>query len=146
MLFNSAEFLLFLPVVVMVQFLLPAGWRWAWMLAASYFFYMSWEPGYALLLVVSTLVDYTAGLLLAGSADVRMRRMLLAASLLVNLGLLFTFKYYGFFRETAVSLLTAAGLPAPLPAPAWLLPVGISFYTFQTLSYTIDVYRGTLQP
>lgn len=146
MLFNSAQFLVFLPVVAGIHFLLPAGLRWAWLLAASYAFYMAWEPGYALLLAFSTLVDYAVALALAARPPGPHKRWLLALSLTVNLGLLFVFKYYGFFRETLTAVLQSAGLPAPLPGPAWLLPVGISFYTFQTLSYTIDVYRGHLRP
>lgn len=146
MLFNSTQFLLFLPTVAAVHFLLPKAWRWVWMLLASYAFYMAWEPGYVLLLMLSTGVDYTAARIIGTSNNPRVRRLALAASLSAGLGLLFLFKYYGFFRESAAVLLGWAGLPMPLPPPAWVLPVGISFYTFQSLAYLIDVYRGHLPP
>jgi len=146
MLFNSAQYLLFLPIVVAVHFLLPRGWRWAWMLGASYYFYMSWEPAYALLLLWTTLVDYGVARLLVRTEPPHLRRALLMTSLSLNLGVLFTFKYYGFFRDTLRALAAAAGLDAPLPAPEWLLPVGISFYTFQSIAYTVDVYRRGVMP
>ncbi|MBI1319239.1 MAG: MBOAT family protein [Candidatus Hydrogenedens sp.] len=142
MLFNSFQFAVFFPCVAAGYFLLPARWRWAWMLAASYAFYMAWEPGYVVLLWASTLVDYVAGLRIAAADSVARRRRWLAASLACNLGLLFFFKYYDFFRDSAEALLALANLPLPLPRSPWLLPVGISFYTFQTLSYTLEVYAG----
>ena len=144
MLFNSIEFLLFLPVVLTLHFLLPHRFRWALLLAASYVFYMAWQPAYALLILASTLVDYTVALRMP-HASARLRKLLLGCSLTVNLGLLASFKYYDMIVTTFAALV----------APWWhwepsslgvLLPVGISFYTFQTLSYTIDVYRGTLPP
>jgi len=146
MLFNSTQFLLFLPTVAAVHFLLPRQWRWVWMLLASYAFYMAWEPAYVLLLMLSTGVDYTAARVIGATKDSRVRRLALAASLCIGLGLLFLFKYYNFFRESAAVVLGWVGLPMPLPPPAWLLPVGISFYTFQSLAYLIDVYRGHLPP
>jgi len=146
MLFNSFQFALFFPAVAAGYFLLPARGRWAWLLAASYVFYMAWEPGYVVLLWFSTLVDYAAGIGIA-AADTRSRkRRWLAASLVCNLGLLFFFKYYDFFRGAAESILAAADLPMPFPRSPWLLPVGISFYTFQTVSYTLEVYWGRQAP
>jgi D-alanyl-lipoteichoic acid acyltransferase DltB (MBOAT superfamily) len=145
MLFNSLEFLLFFPVVVALYFVLPPRWRWLHLLLASYGFYMAWEPAYALLILASTAVDYTVALRMP-TASSGVRRGLLGLSLVMNLGLLFSFKYYNLINGTFVALAASAGIDWPLPESNLLLPVGISFYTFQTLGYTIDVYRGQLAP
>tara|TARA_B100000029_G_C17561766_1_gene953648 strand:- start:252 stop:1718 length:1467 start_codon:yes stop_codon:yes gene_type:complete len=146
MLFNELAFLLFFPVVVGLHFLLPHKHRWALLLVASYFFYMWWEPAYAVLIFSSTVVDYVAGLRMAAKADRRDRRTWLWLSLVVNLGLLFAFKYFNFFSRSLGSVFQWFEQPYSVPDLDVLLPVGISFYTFQTLSYTIDVYRGRLEP
>ncbi len=144
MLFNSLEFLVFFPIVVMVYFALPFRFRWVFLLAASYYFYACWEPGYLLLIVASTLVDYVAALGMGGTQELRVRRWYLAMSLACNFGLLFTFKYFNFFTSNFEFLFDFYRIPKPVLEV--LLPVGISFYTFQTLSYTIDVYRGERAP
>ncbi|MEZ6066455.1 MAG: MBOAT family O-acyltransferase [Planctomycetaceae bacterium] len=147
MLFNSWQFALFLPVVVLVHFLLPHRIRWAWLLAASYLFYMSAVPEYGLLLLFSTVVDYWLGLAIhAAPAGERRRWWLLLSSLLTNLGMLGLFKYFNFFASSLAHLSGWLGRPLTPWESQLLLPVGISFYTFQTLSYSIDIYRGTLQP
>lgn len=146
MLFNSTQYLLFLPSVAIVHFLLPARVRWAWLLLCSYVFYMAWEPGYVLLLWTATLVDYTAGRIIGSTDSARLKKLALFMSLATELGILFTFKYYNFFRESAAAVLSFGGLPMPLPPPAWVLPVGISFYTFQSIGYLVDVYRGRQAP
>jgi alginate O-acetyltransferase complex protein AlgI len=146
MLFNSIDFLIFFPVVVSLFFLLPHRYRWILLLAASYFFYMSWRPEYIILILISTLIDYVAALKLVNESRLFIRRAILALSLTANLGLLFVFKYFNFFNEAFGSILRGAGLVYSTPALNFLLPVGISFYTFQTMSYTIDVYRGKIQP
>ena len=141
--FNSGTFLLFLPAVTIVYWLIPHGGRRYWLLAASYFFYMYANPALIALLLVSTAVDYCCGL---GIERFRGRRAVMKALLLVsvcvNLGLLFTFKYFDFFARTVNDFCAAAGLLYRVPELGLILPVGISFYTFQTMSYTIDVYRG----
>jgi D-alanyl-lipoteichoic acid acyltransferase DltB (MBOAT superfamily) len=142
MLFNSLEFLLFFPVAVGVYYATPGEQRWMWLLASSYFFYGWWEPAYLLLIVASTLVDYGAGRLMARSSTRTARWPFLLASLASNLGLLFAFKYLGFFSRSVEALLAWTGNPAALPTLDVLLPVGISFYTFQTIAYSVDVYRG----
>ncbi len=144
MLFNSLQFLIFFPLVVSVYFLLPGKHRWALLLAASYYFYMSWEPEYLLLILTSTLVDYIAALQIFTSFG-RRRNLWLGASLLVNLGILAFFKYANFFWDSLHSLL-GTGIQVASPIHRFLLPVGISFYTFQTLSYSIDVWRGRIEP
>jgi len=145
-LFNSIEFLLFLPLVVYSTFLVPARLRWALLLAASYFFYMSWRVEYALLILTSTVIDYFAALNIERSKNPRTRRAYLGLSLTVNLGLLIAFKYFNFISSSISSGLDLFGVPRNLPILDVLLPVGISFYTFQTLGYTIDVYRGKIAP
>ena len=146
MLFNSLQFVFFFPAVVAVYFTFPHRYRWIWLLAASYYFYMCWKPGYAILLLLATTIDYTAGRIMGNTEDLRKRRRYLLVSLCSNLGLLFFFKYYNFFHDTIAPLLAQTGLIIPLPLNPFLLPVGISFYTFQSIGYAVDVYRGTTKP
>lgn len=145
MLFNSVDFLLFFPVVATLYFIIQHQYRWVLLLFASYYFYMAWNPLYALLIAFSTLIDFSSGILLEKSQNKYQKRLFLLLSLGTNLGLLFTFKYYHFFRQTLLNIFEFLGLSGlSIPSHDWLLPVGISFYTFQTLSYTIDVYRGNM--
>lgn len=148
MLFNSLQFALFLPVVVALAWMLRRSHvlRLAFLLAASYGFYMCWNWRYAGLLVGSTLLDFLVALQLARGNRAAVRKCLLVVSLAGNLGVLFYFKYFNFLYASAVDCATFAGWSLPRTAHDFLLPVGISFYTFQSLSYTIDVYRGKLQP
>ena len=146
MLFHSFAYFTFFPCVVALYFAIPPRHRWALLLAASYYFYAAWKPEYLLLIVASTLVDYLVGLGLGRHREPRVRRWLLAASLILNLGLLGVFKYADFFGQSLAGLARALGGGRNIPALNLLLPVGISFYTFQTLSYTIDVYRGEREP
>lgn len=143
MLFNSVEFLVFFPVVVAIYFTLPPRWRMLLLLVASYYFYMAWRAEYLLLLIFSTLFDYIVGLRMESIQAPKLRRLLLVASLSVNLGLLFIFKYFNFFSDSARVVLNQFNIFYDTPAFQLLLPVGISFYTFQSMSYVIDVYRGT---
>jgi len=144
--FNSLTFGLFLPVTLAGYWLLPARYRVAVLLVASYVFYSWWDYRFLTLIVVSTLTDYLVGKHLPLSTSDRRRRLLLTTSVVVNIGLLGFFKYWGFFVESAGSFLARVGLEPNLALLQVILPVGISFYTFQTLSYTIDVYRGRLVP
>ncbi|MDQ7063819.1 MAG: MBOAT family O-acyltransferase [candidate division KSB1 bacterium] len=146
MLFNSFEFLVFFPIVTLVYFALPHRFRLIFLLLASYYFYMCWRPEYIVLILASTLVDYFAGLGMSRTDERKKRRKFLLMSLFANLGLLFTFKYFNFFADSLSHLFAAVRVDVHMPALDVLLPVGISFYTFQTLSYTIDVYRGETQP
>jgi len=142
MLFNTIDFAIFLPVVVICYYLIPHKYRWILLLSASYFFYMSWRVEYVGLIILSTLVDYISGIRMAKLPDRRSRLPWLILSLVTNLGLLFTFKYFNFATENLNLLFHRVGLSAQIPMSHLLLPVGISFYTFQTLSYSIDVYFG----
>ncbi len=148
MAFNSAHFLLFFPVVFAIFWTLRknAALRIGFLLAASYYFYMSWNAAYAGLILGSTLLDYFAGRRIAASTSRRARRAWLAVSLIGNLGTLFLFKYFNFFADSVSTMTASVGLATTPVHHTFLLPVGISFYTFQTLSYTIDVYRGGLPP
>lgn len=141
--FNSLAFLIFLPVVACIYWLLPHRGRKYWLLAASYFFYMYWNPAFIILLLFSTAVDYFCGLGMDRfHKNQALRKLLLLTSIFMNLGLLFFFKYYDFFGDTINSLCAFWNIPYRVPHLGLILPVGISFYTFQTMSYTIDVYRG----
>lgn len=141
--FNSLAFLVFLPVVVGIYWLLPRRGGQIWLLAASYFFYMYANPSLIFLLLLSTFVDYfcSNGIEKFRGQPKKMKALLLC-SVFVNLGLLFLFKYFDFFAQNCNLLAARLGLSYRVPELGLILPVGISFYTFQTMSYTIDVYRG----
>jgi alginate O-acetyltransferase complex protein AlgI len=148
MLFNSVEFFVFFPVVMGLFFACPYRYRWVVLLGASYAFYMSWRAEFVLLLVLSTGIDYVCGRMMGQYAlhEKRKRKPWLWLSMFANLGILFTFKYFDFFASAAGSLAGGLGMAYAAPAFALVLPLGISFYTFQTMSYTIDVYHGRVQP
>ena len=146
MLFNSLQFLVFFPIVAALYFATPDRFRWLLLLIASYYFYMCWRPVYVLLIVASTLIDYFVALKMGGCATKAERRKYLWLSLLGNLGLLFTFKYANFASQSLHDILGFADVRYDVPMLDVLLPIGISFYTFQTLSYTIDIYRGQRKP
>jgi len=146
MLFNSLQFLAFFPVVVALYFAVPKRARWLLLLGASYYFYMCWKPEYVLLILASTAVDYWAGLQMGRRKERHNRRPFLVVSICTNLGRLFAFKYWNFFSESTRDVLGKFDITVGIPEFDVLLPVGISFYTFQTLSYSIDIYRGKLEP
>ena len=146
MLFNSFEFLVFFPVVVALYFVTPFKWRWLLLLAASCYFYMCWKAEYIFLMMVPSLIDYYVALKMSATPEQAKRKKYLWLSLVTNLGLLFVFKYFNFFNESVRALCGQLNLSYAVPVVNLLLPVGISFYTFQTLSYTLDVYRGVIQP
>lgn len=139
--FNSVEFLIFFFVVLLGYWLLPHKHRKYWLLAASYIFYMSWNAWLIFLIVGTTVVSYIAGIMIDKVEGVKTKKWLVAITLIVCLGTLAIFKYLDFFTQSAFSLLGLFGLQLEAPIFGLLLPVGISFYTFQTLSYVIDVYR-----
>ncbi|MCK4625195.1 MAG: MBOAT family protein [Phycisphaerae bacterium] len=147
MLFVEPRFIYFFIVVFAVHWgLRSAVLRKLWLLGSSYAFYAGWDWRFLSLIVASTLIDYTVGVLMSRPLSGRARKGCLLASLVGNLGILGFFKYYNFFVDSAVELSWWLGLPVPLSTLNIILPVGISFYTFQTLSYSIDVYRGRLKP
>ncbi len=146
MLFNSIHFLIFFATVVLLYYTLPQKYRWILLLSASYYFYMSWNVKYILLILFSTLVNYFVAILIAKTEDKRKRKIFLTTGIVTNLGLLFVFKYFNFVSLSVSQTLAAVSLPVSPPLLSVLLPIGISFYTFQTLSYTIDVYKNKIKP
>ncbi|MCX8064005.1 MAG: MBOAT family protein [Candidatus Hydrogenedentes bacterium] len=146
MLFNSLHFAIFFPIVVVGYFLLPNRVRWIWLLIASYYFYMAWIPIYVLLLIATTTISYISGLLIHKSKAENSRKLLLWGSIIINLGILFIFKYYNFFIDTIEIIYSTLGYQLILPYSKLLLPIGISFYTFQAISYIVDVYRKEVEP
>jgi len=142
--FNSLEYLLFLPTVILLYYLLPHRSRPYLLLLTSYFFYMCWRPEYALLIFTSTAVTYGCGLLLHGRPG--HKKLWVALSLTINLSILFFFKYFNFAAGLIADVINELGMSITAPSLDILLPVGISFYTFQALGYTVDVYRGKIAP
>ncbi len=139
MLFNSLHFCLFFPVVTAFYFALPHRVRWAWLLQASTYFYMVFVPIYVLILAVTIVIDYVAGRVIEGAKG-RRRLLFLVCSVVANVGILLMFKYYNFFITNIGSV---AHVPeASLPLLRMTLPIGLSFHTFQAMSYTIEVFRG----
>lgn len=147
MLFTELRFLPFFLVAFLVHWGISSQrGRKVWLLLCSYAFYAGWDWRFLSLIWASTLVDYFAGRGIHASQDPRVRRAWMLFSLVCNLGVLGVFKYLGFFVDSAGELLEFLGLPVSTPSLALLLPVGVSFYTFQTLSYSLDIYRRRLEP
>lgn len=141
MLFNSGQFLLFFPIVTALYFLLPHRLRWILLLIASCYFYMAFRPVYILILAFTILVDYLAGIWIEDAPSGH-RKPYLIASIVANVGVLAFFKYFNFLNGIGQSVTAALGSPYPIPFLDIVLPIGLSFHTFQSLSYTIEVYRG----
>lgn len=141
MLFNSFQFLLFFPIVTILFFVLPHKFRWMWLLGASCYFYMALIPIYILILVLTIIIDYFAGILIENSPQQK-KRSYLVMSLISNIGILAFFKYYDFFIENVNGVCYSMGIPCDIPLLDIVLPVGLSFHTFQAMSYTIEIYRG----
>lgn len=141
MAFNSLHFLLFFPIVILLYYVMPKKLRVFWLLAASYYFYMAWNPNYIILILISTIVTFISGLLLEKAENEKVRKAVVAGSFVINLGLLFFFKYFEFLLGNVNFILQKMHINVVANPFDVLLPVGISFYTFQALSYTVDVYR-----
>ncbi len=146
MVFNSVDFLLFFPIVLFVYFLIPKKVRYVWLLIVSYYFYMSWNPKYAVLIALSTVITYLTGLGIGKAKDKKIKNWMIAGSFVSNLGILFFFKYFDFALLNVNRVLGAVGIQALEKTFDVMLPIGISFYTFQALGYTMDVYRGEMRP
>jgi alginate O-acetyltransferase complex protein AlgI len=145
-LFNSLSFLAFLPLVLLLVAVLPSRWRNPALLAASYYFYGCWDWRFLGLLFGTTVIDYWVGKTIFATRDPAARKRILLISIGANLGVLGFFKYCNFFVGSFQALLQSVGLAVSAPTLSIILPVGISFYTFQSMSYTIDVYRGVTEP
>lgn len=142
MLFNSLAFLVFFPLVTLFYFLLPHKYRWVLLLLASCVFYAFFIPAYLLILFFIIMVDYLAAIWIERSVTRKRKLLFLILSLITNGGVLAFFKYYNFFNENLTNLLGYAGTENPIPYLNIILPIGLSFHTFQAMSYTIEVYRG----
>ncbi len=141
MLFNSLEFLLFFPVVSALYFLLPHAWRWSLLLAASCVFYTAFIPQYILILLVTIVVDYTAAILMERSSGA-IKRFYLISSLIVTVAILAFFKYFNFLNDNIATLARVLHWNYGIESLKIILPIGLSFHTFQSMSYVIEVYRG----
>jgi D-alanyl-lipoteichoic acid acyltransferase DltB (MBOAT superfamily) len=146
MLFNSIEFLIFFPIVAVLTFICPYRYRWLLLLGTSYYFYAAWKLEYVVLILASTLITYIAAVQMARPDHQAHRTAWLVSSLVSNLGILFAFKYFNFVSDSLRAAFNQFNLVYDVPMFQVLLPVGISFYTFQTLGYVIDVYRGRVEP
>lgn len=152
MLFNSLHFLIFFPIVLLVYFIVPDKMKYLWLLASSYYFYMCWNAKYALLILASTIITYASGLMIEKikhsdydeEKQVRLKKCAVAGSFILNLGILFYFKYINFAITVISKFFAKIHISLNMPVFDIILPVGISFYTFQALSYTMDVYRDEI--
>ena len=145
MLFNSLEFLIFFPFAVSLFYFIPHKSRWLFLLAASFFFYHHLNFNFLILLVISTLIDYFLALEI-GKKQKPIKRRILVAGILNNLFILTVFKYFFFFTSNLNTFFGKLGTGFHIPAIRFLLPIGISYYTFKKISYLVDVYRGEIQP
>ena len=146
MLFNSLDFMIFFPIVVLVYFIIPRKIRYIWLLVVSYYFYMCWNAEYALLIGISTVITYLSGLLLEKYQRTWIRKLVVALSFISNIGILIFYKYFDFILENVNLVLQKMHVQLVSNPFDIILPVGISFYTFQALSYTMDVYRNEIEP
>lgn len=152
MFFNSIQFLIFFPIVLLIYFILPQKIRQYWLLLSSYYFYMCWNAKYAILIFISTVITYFSGFALENvkkskhelAKQLKLKKVIVAISFLSNLGILFYFKYFNFILDSICKLFRVINISIEIPPFDVILPVGISFYTFQALSYTMDVYRGDI--
>jgi alginate O-acetyltransferase complex protein AlgI len=146
MLFNSLEFAIFFPVVTLLFFLLPHRFRWLLLLLASCFFYMFFKPVYIFILMFTIIIDYFAGIWIARQTDKKKKKRLLLLSIFANVGVLVIFKYYNFIIDNFNIVIKSFNHHSGIPLLNILLPIGLSFHTFQAMSYTIEVYKGRQQP
>ncbi len=144
MLFNSISFAIFLPIVFAIYWCMPKRCQWVVLFAASYYFYMSWNAAYVTLILFTTVISYLCALALQKMQTARAKKACVTLALVASLSVLFLYKYFAFFFAGLQALCDAIAIPLAPITLNLLLPVGISFYTFQTLSYVIDVYRGKI--
>lgn len=145
MLFNSLEFMLFFPIVTLCYFIIPHKLRYLWLLFASYYFYMCWNAQYALLMASSTFFTWLGGLVISKARTTKLKKAAVGINFVINLAILFFFKYFWFTVDNINAVLHYLNISPVKPGFNIILPVGISFYTFQALGYTVDVYRGEIE-
>lgn len=146
MLFNSFAFAVFLPIVFILYYILPHKYRWVLLLIASYYFYMSWNVKYVVLILFTTISSYSAAILMEKYNNKKSQNLILTITAVVCLGILFFFKYFNFVSSSIATFASLFAIELEPVTLNLLLPVGISFYTFQTLSYVVDVYKGSVKP
>ena len=146
MLFNSMAFAIFLPIIFILYWICPFKYRYLFLLVISYYFYMCLNIKYVFLLLFTTVISYTLARKLYAAKSSFIKKLCLTAGVLSLIGVLFLFKYLNFFFETLGPLLQAFSIPIQVTSIQLMLPIGISFYTFQTLGYLIDVYKGKYAP
>ena len=144
MLFNSISFLLFFPIVSLLYWGIIPKYRNIFLLLASYYFYMSWEPTYAILIIFTSLSTWACAIF--ADKTVRYKRAIITSCILTNLLILYLFKYFNFSIDIISSIFCLSGIRINIPYSHYLLPVGISFYTFQCIGYIVDVYRKEIKP
>ncbi len=145
MLFNSFSYAIFVPIIFIIYWFIPHRFRWGLLLSASYYFYMSWNPKYIILILATTFISYITGIVIEQTENKLQKKVYLVLSVIFCMGVLFIFKYFNFFIENLSSVLDMFSIKMHPITLRLLLPVGISFYTFQTMSYVIDVYRGDIK-
>lgn len=145
MLFNSFQYLIFFPIVVLVYFLIPQKFRTILLLIASCYFYMAFKPIYILIIFLTIVVDYCAGILIAKTKS-KKRKLYLIISIVVNVGILAFFKYFNFIAENLTILFNSFSMYQSFPTLSLIIPLGLSFHTFQAMSYTIEVYKRKQKP
>lgn len=146
MLFNSLAFAIFLPIVFFLYWALPQKYRWILLLISSYYFYMSWNVKYVMLILFTTAVSYASAIFMEKIRKKTIKRLLMLGAVAASLFVLFFFKYFDFAQNTLIRVLESFAIQLHPVTLSLMLPVGISFYTFQTLSYVIDVYKGEVEP
>lgn len=142
MLFNSIQFLIFFPIVVFLYFILPHRFRWSMLLLASCYFYMSFVPVYILVLILLIVIDYISGICIERTENQKTKKIYLLVSIISTCLILFIFKYFNFFNSNFESLAKLIHWNYPIGFLKLILPIGLSFHTFQSLSYVIEIYKG----
>ena len=144
--FTSINFLFFVLIVIILNYLIPQRWRWTLLLVASYYFYLNWQPVYAVLLAATTILTYVCSRLLVNEQKEKSRKLICTVACLFPLGSLALFKYYNFITISITEALSYVHLYVEMPKLNWLMPVGLSFYTFTSIGYIIDIYRYKYKP
>lgn len=150
--FNSIHFLIFFPIIALLYFTIPEKKRWIWLLISSYYFYMCWNAKYVILMVTTTMITYFSGLLIEkankidnGKKSIQLKKIWVFIGFSSNIGILFLFKYFNFFRAYSIKFFSFINITINIPTFDFLLPIGISFYTFKALSYIMDIYRNDIK-
>lgn len=146
MTFTSLQFFCFIPIVIAFYFLVPQRFRWIILLVSSYYFYFTWKFIYIFILILVTVISYFIAFIISGTNDKSKRKLVLSVGLIIFTGILFTFKYLNFFNSNLAEILNLFHFSVSFPALNLMMPVGISFFTFQILSYLLDIYNDKIKP